>query len=190
MAEYRRAVVTERPGWLRVPNEFRYAQALALSVDGEDALGILLEVGALQHEDLLAGLRVSGALTLCLGAELRAELEHAAAMLMDSLAGTDGQSFVAYELARLGWESETVVETLARLGVALELGCRPWSDEVAPERWETWRGWVKALYLAKWREWVRELLALGGVEMMGLPAPRVIGHEAPAAAADDGQQHQ
>ena len=176
-----------RPGWLRVPNEFRYAQALALSVDGEDALGVLLEVGALQHEDLLAGLRVSSALTLCLGAELRAELEQAAAMLMDSLAGTDGQSFVAYELARLGWESETVVETLARLGVALELGCRPWSDEVAPERWEMWRGWVKALYLAKWREWVRELLALGGVEMMGLPVSR---DSTPAAVADEGRQGQ
>jgi hypothetical protein len=148
--------MTARAETLRVPNEFRFVQALALAVPRADALDFLCAVGALRGEDLGVVERVREALDSLYDEPM--PVAYSALVLINALAQPDNKAFVAYQVARLGARPRVVEEALARVGTAEEWYGRPWDDGLGE-------------LLATWREWVRRLLALAGLEVAGIPSP-------------------
>jgi len=155
-------------GTLKVPNEFRYIQALALAVDQRDCLGFLLSIRALQDEDLEAvervRERVRGQLDLSqLPGWLRGGTDYCRVVLASALRGSEARGYVAYRLAEAGLSTgpstgsgrssgqgeRALVDALARVGVATEFYSRPWEDGLSGSRVECWRGWVREI-LVDW----------------------------------------
>lgn len=134
---------------LRVPNESRFVQALALAVDPADALSFLLEVGALKDCHLGIVRRVREALDPAYEAASERkdwDLAHATSILSAALAQPDGAAFLAYRVAhpKLAGEGNNLAEVLAVVGCGYEYHRRPWELDRDPGSFSlgAWRGYL------------------------------------------------
>ena len=142
---------------LHVPNESRFVYALALAVDPGDTLTLLLEIGALQNQDLSIVRRTREALGPAYDRASDGKdwsQAHAIGVLQQALAAPDAAAHLAYHTRGLasGEAADRFAGSLAVVGCAADtLGFphrRPW--EIAPNDLglADWRGQIWRLLLA------------------------------------------
>jgi hypothetical protein len=160
------------PKTLRIPDEYRFVRAFALTVDPGDALGLLMEIGALGSPDVSIVRRTREALV---PAYDRAsdqkdwDQAHAISVLREALAQPDSAAYLAYQVRnnhRAVHTATEYAEALAIVGCAadtLTLRRRPWEIEPGD------------LSLPEWRQRVWKLL----FAMPGNALPRPSTSEAP-----------
>ena len=179
---------------LHVPNEPRFVHALALAVDPGDTLTLLLEIGALQNQDLSIVRRTREALSPAYDrASDRKDWQqaHTVGVLQQALATPDAAAYLAYHTRRLSptGPADQFADALAIIGCAADtLGLphrRPW--EIEPND----------LGLADWREQIWRLLlampadglpqpSMGTCNEPGSPQALLGGHTAWCPASGDG----
>ncbi|MBN1810315.1 MAG: hypothetical protein JXA14_00610, partial [Anaerolineae bacterium] len=137
---------------LHVPDEPRFARALALAVDPGDTLTLLLEIGALQNQDLSIVRRTREALDPAYDhASDRKDWEqaHTVGVLQQALAAPDSAAYLAYHTRGLspGEATDRFAHALTIVGCAadtLAYSRRPWeieSDDLGLPHWreQIWR---------------------------------------------------
>ena len=141
---------------LHVPNEPRFVCALALAVDPGDTLTLLLEIGALQNQDLSIVRRTREALGPAYDRASDGKdwsQAHAVGVLQQALAAPDAAAYLAYHTRGLapGEAADRFADTLAVVGCAADtLGRprRPWEIEHNDLGLQDWQEQIWRLLLA------------------------------------------
>jgi len=153
---------------LRIPDEYRFARAFALTVDAGDALGLLMEIGALGSPDVGIVRRTR---EILIPAYDRAsdvkdwDQTHTISVLREALAQSDSAAYLAYQVRnnhRAAHTAAEYAEALAVVGCAadtLTLRRRPW--QIEPDD----------LSLPEWRKRVWKLLREAAMPGDALPMP-------------------
>lgn len=153
---------------LRISNEYRFVRAFALAIDPGDALGLLMEIGALGSPDVGIVRRTREALIPAYdrASDLKDwDQTHAISVLREVLAQPDSAAYLAYQVRgnhRAAHSATEYAEALAVVGCAadtLTLRRRPW--EIEPDD----------LSLPEWRKRVWKLLREAAMPGNALPRP-------------------
>ena len=161
---------------LRAPNEPRFVRAFALTVDPDDTLALLMEIGALGSPDLAIVRRTREALVAAYdrASDLKDwEQTHTISVLREALAQPDSAAYLAYRVRDNHRAAHTVAEYAEGLAV---VGCA--ADTLGSRR-RPWEIEPNDLSLPDWRERVWKLLC--ALPNKALPKPAT--PHAPADAA-------
>jgi len=142
---------------LRIPNEYRFVRAFALTVDPSDTLGLLLEVGALASPDIGIVRRTREALIPAYdqASDLKDwDQTHTVSVLREALAQSDSAAYLAYQVRdnrRAAHTATEYAEALTVIGCAadtLTLRRRPWEIEPDDLSLDDWRARIWKLLFA------------------------------------------
>jgi hypothetical protein len=140
---------------LRIPNEPRFVRAFALTVDPGDALGLLMEIGALGSLDIGIVRRTREALGSAYdrASDLNDwEQTHTIGVLREALAQPDSAAYLAYRVKDNLPTTHPATEYAEALAI---IGCA--ADSLSSRR-RPWDIQFHDLALPEWRERVGRLL--------------------------------
>ena len=160
---------------LRIPDEYRFVRAFALTVDPGDILGLLMEIGALGSPDIGIVRRTREALAPAYdrASDLKDwDQAHTIGVLREALALSDAAAYLAYGVRDNRRAAHTATEYAEALAV---VGC---AHDTLGSRRRPWKIEPHDLSLPEWRKRVWKLLR-EAMPDNALPKPS----EQPAGAA-------
>jgi len=172
--------MTER---LRIPDEYRFVRAFALAVDPGDALGLLMEIGALRSPDVSIVRRTREALIPAYdrASDLKDwEQAHTIGGLREALAQSDLAAYLAYRVGDNHRSAHTATEYAEALAV---IGCA--ADSLSSRR-RPWEIEPNDLSLPEWRDRVWKLLFAMPDSALPKPSERPAAGTAPCTCSETG----